>query len=91
MRDRGIVTIRGRESDVELSREWIRKIVNRTIDGLTHRTVCLTDEQRKHFIRPDGGFINTLQKIIDKHHVEVTVEENSNELAIVGSEKRVSI
>ena len=86
-----MVTIRGRESDVELSRKWIKKIVSRTTDGLTHRTICLTDDQRKHFIRPDGGFLNSLQKIIDKHHVEVTIEENSNKLVIVGSEKRVSI
>ena len=86
-----MVTIRGRESDVELTREWIKKIVSQTSDGLTHKTVCLTDEQRKHFIRPDGGFINIFQKIIDRHHVEVKVEEHSNKLAIVGSEKRVSI
>ena len=91
MRDQGMVTIRGRESDVELTREWIKKIVSQTIDSLEHKTICLTDEQRKHFIRPDGGFINTLQKIIDIHHVQVIVEENSNKLAIVGSEKRVSL
>ena len=91
MRDQGMVTIRGRESDVELTREWIKKIVSQTIDSLEHKTICLTDEQRKLFIRPDGGFINTLQKIIDIHHVQVIVEENSNKLAIVGSEKRVSL
>ena len=86
-----MVTIRGRKTDVELTREWIKKIVSQTIDSLKQRTICLTDGQRKHFIRPDGGFINTLQKIIDRHHVEVKVEEHSNKIAIVGSEKRVSI